>query len=120
MDLFSELGKHIPTAIMLYNFAKPFLVKTGESIAKKIGEDIWNHIKSSFSSKEEKELVEKVEKIVTLSKEEQASLEANFIQILADKIRTDPEFNKNSDLRIQQAQKIINIETIHGGATFNL
>jgi len=35
-------------AIAAYNLAKPFLEKTGEGVARKAGEDIWNLIKKPF------------------------------------------------------------------------
>ncbi len=41
----------ITLASTAYIFAKPFLEKTGEGIARKIGEDIWNLIKKPFIEK---------------------------------------------------------------------
>lgn len=35
-------------ALAAYNLAKPFLEKTGEGVARKVGEDIWNLIKKPF------------------------------------------------------------------------
>jgi len=37
-------------ALTAYNLAKPFLDKTGEGVARKVGEDIWTLIKKPFQS----------------------------------------------------------------------
>jgi len=39
-------------ALTAYALAKPFLEKTGEGVARKIGEDIWGVIKKPFAQKE--------------------------------------------------------------------
>lgn len=41
-------------AVTAYTLLKPFIDKTGDGVAKKIGEDIWAVIKGSFSKSEEK------------------------------------------------------------------
>jgi hypothetical protein len=38
-------------ATAAYTLAKPFLDKTGERVARKVGEDIWNLIKMPFAQK---------------------------------------------------------------------
>lgn len=38
-------------ATAAYTLAKPFLEKTGEGVARKVGEDIWNMIKVPFARK---------------------------------------------------------------------
>lgn len=48
--------------IMVFSFATPFLLKSGEAIAEKLGEDVWSLLKRPFSEDAEKQLIEKVEK----------------------------------------------------------
>ncbi|MDP9077080.1 MAG: hypothetical protein M3O71_06625 [Bacteroidota bacterium] len=38
-------------AVTAFTLAKPFLDKTGEGVARKVGEDIWSLIKSPFVKK---------------------------------------------------------------------
>ena len=46
----------ITLALAAYTMAKPFLAKTGEGIARKVGEDIWNLIKSPFTKSGDKNI----------------------------------------------------------------
>lgn len=114
------MTEYITVATALYNLAKPFLEKAGESVAEKAGEGVWSYIKGSLTSKKEKELVDKIETVEVLPVQEKTSLEADLINALVEKLKANPEFSKNSGVKIQQAEKIINIGTINGGATFNL
>lgn len=74
-----------PITIISTAFAivAPFLTKTGEKIAGKMGEDVWEWIKKPFSEEEKKELLS------DLDKEENVDvLKAALIK----KMEADPEF----------------------------
>lgn len=70
----------------------PYLVKTGEAIAEKIGEDIWSLVKSIFSS-EEQETVQN--QLVNGENNDE------IIQLLIDKL------NERSDLKNQLETAVV-------------
>ncbi len=74
--------------------AKPFLDKIGEGTSRKIGEDIWNLIKSPFLSKEKK--------IEELKEEERKEILITYLQ-------SDPE------LRSELEKEISNIQNNYKG-----
>lgn len=47
----------IAIATTALSFAAPYLAKSGEKVAEKIGEDIWNLVKKPFTSESDKKLI---------------------------------------------------------------
>ncbi len=76
----------VTTAIAMVS---PYLLKTGEAIAEKIGEDIWNIIKKPFA----KEL-----KVDIIKDKEQLN------HLLLQKIDTDPAFREELQNAVAIAQ----------------
>lgn len=82
------------TALML---AKPFFEKTGEGVARKIGEDIWNLIKSPFVKN--KQLSEDSEKPSNLE---------TFKESLIEELKTNEEFKNILQSNVNTFQKQLN------------
>lgn len=82
-------------------FVSPYLVKTGEKIAEEIGESVWNLLKKTFVSKDESDIVIKIE-------ENPESLEslAEFNNLLIEKMGKDNEFKENLFRLIDNAKKL--------------
>jgi len=76
--------------------AIPYLLKTGEAIAEKIGEDIWTLIKKPFGGSE----AAVIQKDVSLSAEKD-----ELIGILADKLNKDGEYKSELERLIDKIQK---------------
>lgn len=109
----------ITTAVAM---ATPYLLKTGESFAEKVGEDIWNVIKSpfvkknidiafDFNSEEEKN------KLIDLIKDEisQDIQYQNLLRIAIE--RGNEQLNSYSQQNVNnnaEVQKQINIQTNSG------
>jgi hypothetical protein len=106
-----------------------FLQKTGEGVAKKIGEDIWGIIKNVFTKKEEIETVRKVEKgqitSTELSEIEKALMEhlkqPEFANTLKENLNITPsnEFRLTNYLNmhkvIQEKLKDYYAESLNAG-----
>ncbi len=89
----------IPTlALTALTLAKPFLEKTQEGMAKKIGEEIWTFIKKPFAQKTEDNVAEELAK----------SNEVEFTRQLEEKLRIDPEMVSKLTEIVNQAQTILN------------
>lgn len=103
-----EIGTIITTTIALVS---PYLVKSGEAMAKKIGEELWNTIKEPFTKKEDKALIKKVEAVP--NKENLQLLEVE----LMDKLQTDNQFFQKLSDKIKSIQKesSINFRQINQG-----
>ena len=80
-------------AIAAYNLAKPFLEKTGEGIARKVGEDIWNLIKKTFHESGQSD-------IETLA----LTNESNFKTQLEQKLATDEALKTTLASMVQKAE----------------
>ncbi len=87
----------------------PFVIKTGEKIAEKIGEEIFNFIKIPFNSEGDKMLIAQVEKEANPN-----VLEASLLQ----KMMEDAEFAYNLKGMVEDAQKKIkeNAQEINNNA----
>lgn len=79
-------------AVTVYGLARPFLEKTGEGVARKIGEDIWNLIKSPFLRKKGDDV--KSENITELE----------FTEILSEELQSHPELIPQLNHLISEAQ----------------
>ncbi|RYD54395.1 MAG: hypothetical protein EOP56_19310 [Sphingobacteriales bacterium] len=80
-------------ALTAYTLAQPFLTKTGEGIARKIGEDIWSIIKKPFVIKG----VSNVEDSAITNKED-------FQAQLQQELTNNPEFAAELQKQVMQAQ----------------
>lgn len=83
----------IALATTALTLATPYLVKTGEKIAEKIGEEIWNFIKTPFGTNENTT-------DMTLSENQES-----FKQELIDKLNTDSKFENELRSLIENAEK---------------
>ena len=86
----------ITTAIAL---ATPYLLKTGESIAEGIGEDIWKLIKKPFTKDKETQF-----SIDINQKEEKDKL----VKLLLGEIGKDDNFKLELETAVEKAQKDLN------------
>ncbi|MFT3794423.1 hypothetical protein [Flavobacterium sp.] len=84
----------ITTALTL---ATPYLIKTGESIAESIGEEIWNLIKKPFAKEEISEL-----DIKNIDEKEKLTL------LLLEEINKDDLFKKNLEIAVKKGQNDLN------------
>lgn len=109
----------ITTALAM---ATPYLLKTGESIAEKVGEDIWNVIKTPFVKKNvdipfDLNSEEAKNKLIDLIKDEisQDIQYQNLLRIAIE--RGNEQLNSYSQQNINnnaEVQKQINIQTNSG------
>lgn len=83
-------------ALAAYTLAKPFLDKTQEGIAKKVGEDIWNLIKKPFTKKGNN----KVEELAQTKPEE-------FTTELQKELQNDPQLVQSLLTLVSEGQKLI-------------
>lgn len=86
----------ITTAIAL---ATPYLLKTGESIAEGIGEDIWKLIKKPFTKDNETQLS------IDISQQRDKDKLAN---LLLDEITKDNIFKRELETAVEKGQKDLN------------
>ncbi len=95
----------ITLASSALGLAMPYLVKTGEAIAEKVGEDIWGLVKSLFSSEEQNTV--------------QSQLLANqnnddIVQLLIDRLNQNPELRTQlEDFVIKGQETLSNNQTIN-------
>ena len=85
----------ISTAISLL---APFLEKSGEKFAEKIGEDVWLWIKNAFSKQEKQHKLPKLNDI---------DLQEKLEKILLERITIDEKFKKEFEQEIEKTQKAI-------------
>lgn len=85
----------ITTALTL---AAPYLIKSGESFAEKIGEDIWETIKSPFKKKD-------VEIPTNIESTSEKELLINLIQ---NEIAENPEYKNNLKNAIEKGEQQLN------------
>jgi len=85
----------ITTAIAL---ATPFLTKTGEKIAEKIGEDIWNLIKKPFTK-------EKKSFSIDINNQEEKD---KLIALLLKEINNDSSFKQELETTVAKSQEELN------------
>ena len=85
----------ITTALTL---ATPFLLKTGESIAEKVGEDIWAVIKSPFTKKN-------IEMPININSEEEKNELFNLIQT---EIAENAHYKEELTLAIENGKQQLN------------
>lgn len=83
----------ISTAIAL---ATPYLLKTGESIAESIGEDIWKLIKKPFTKDKETQLS------IDISRQEEKD---KLINLLLEEIGKDNNFKNELEAGVEKGQK---------------
>ena len=86
----------ITTAIAL---ATPYLLKTGEGIAKSIGEDIWKLIKKPFTKNKEADFS------FDITNEEEKD---KLIDLLSKKIDEDSTFKYELENAVEKGQKDLN------------
>ena len=86
----------ITTAIAL---ATPYLIKTGESIAEGIGEDIWKLIKKPFTKDKEDELS------IDINKQEDKD---KLVTLLLEEIGKDNNFKQELETAVEKGQKDLN------------
>lgn len=86
----------ITTAIAL---ATPYLLKTGESIAEGIGEDIWKLIKKPFTKDKEDQLS------IDINKQEDKD---KLVTLLLEEIGKDNNFKQELESAVEKGQKDLN------------
>lgn len=86
----------ITTAISL---ATPYLLKTGESIAEGIGEDLWKLIKKPFTKNNETEFS------IDINKQEEKD---NLVNLLLEEIGKDNNFQRELEIAVEKGQKELN------------
>ena len=91
----------ISTAIAL---ATPYLIKSGESVAEKIGEEVWELLKKPFTKEKREELF--------VAPPEEKQLELIKKELLV-KITDDPEYRKELLQTISRAQANLNQQNIN-------
>lgn len=77
-------------------FATPYLIKTGEAIAEKVGEDIWNVIKKPFQKDKSTTL-----KFDVNNPEEKEKL----IESLVEAIRNNPDYKAELESAVALGEK---------------
>ncbi|MET3115719.1 hypothetical protein AAKU52_003476 [Pedobacter sp. CG_S7] len=83
-------------ATTAYILSKPFLEKTGEGIARKVGEDIWNLIKMPFIEKGD----ENVERLAISNQE-------TFTKDLEQQLQHDEEFALQLSELVSKSQNVL-------------
>lgn len=86
----------ITTAIAM---ATPYLLKTGESIAEGIGEDIWKLIKKTFTKDKENQLS------IDINKQEDKD---KLVTLLLEEIGKDNNFKQELETAVEKGQKDLN------------
>jgi hypothetical protein len=86
----------ITTAIAL---ATPYLLKTGESIAEGIGEDIWKLIKKPFTKDKKDEIS------IDINKQEDKD---KLVTLLLEEIGKDNNFKQELETAVEKGQKDLN------------
>ena len=86
----------ITTAVTI---ATPYLIKSGEKFAEKVGEDAWKWIKESFADEKQKSAIENIEVEPNAEK---------LKNILLDRANTDNEFKEGLEAIVSKAQKDLN------------
>lgn len=85
----------------------PFLAKSGEAIAKKVGEDLWGTIKSTFTPKEREEITD-----IT----DEQSLTLKIEELLITKMDSDPNFKTILMTELKKAQQNLSQQNINNNA----
>ena len=85
----------VTTAVTL---AIPFLIKTGEKIAERIGEDIWQLLKKPFTKNNDALLID-----INNPKEKD-----KLISLLLEEISNNADFKKEIEVSVDNAQKELN------------
>jgi len=111
----------ITTALTL---AYPYLAKTGEKVAEKIGEDIWNILKKPFNKKEKEELFsenpnnEQLEKIkygLIVEVEKNQAFKNELIETIKE---ADKSLNQQNIYNRGKVKKQVNIQSNSGDIKF--
>lgn len=115
----------VSLAILAYTFAKPFIDKTAEGLATKVGEDIWTLIKSPFEQKGKANIEEYAkDNAKEFKKELEIELATNdhFRTILQEKIeKAQFELSGNFQQNINtqgSIEKQVNIQNNSGNLSF--
>jgi hypothetical protein len=111
-------------ALTAFTLVKPFLEKTGEGIAKKIGEDIWSVIKRTFTNKGEnnpENLALTNQDDFKLSLEAELKSDSKFMTELTEivekaQIQLSGNFQQNNNI-YGKVEKQINIQQNTGNIT---
>lgn len=86
-------------------FASPYLVKTGEKFAEKVGKEVWNALKKPFQNSEK-------EKLFNNSPSDDQINEIK--QVLLQKFESDPRFKNDIENMVAKAEKDLgNQQTIN-------
>jgi hypothetical protein len=86
----------ITTAITL---ATPYILKTGESVAESIGEDIWKLIKKPFTKNKEAEFSIDINQQIEKD---------NLVKLLLEEIGKDNNFKQELETAVEKGQKNLN------------
>lgn len=111
----------ITTAIAL---ASPYLAKTGEKVAERIGEDVWNMLKKPFKKEKIKELfsespneeqLEKIKEELLIKVQNNESFRDELLQTITEAKTNLNQQNINNQDKVK---KQINIQTNTGDIKF--
>ncbi len=111
----------IKTALAL---ASPYLAKTGEKVAEKIGEDVWNMLKKPFKNDKKRELfsespnetqLEKIKEELLLKIQNSESYKNELLQIITG---AQKNLNQQNISNQGKVEKQINIQTNTGDIKF--
>lgn len=111
----------ITTAI---SFASPYLVKTGEKVAEKIGEEVWNMLKKPFTKEKRKDLfpespnneqLEKIKEELLIKVRENESYKKELLKTITEAKTSLNQQNINNQGKVK---KQINIQTNSGDIKF--
>lgn len=95
----------ITLASSALGLAMPYLVKTGEAIAEKVGEDIWSLVKSIFTIEEQANIENELKK---------GENQDAIIQLLVERLNENSELKTNLESAIQKGQTTLsNTQTIN-------
>jgi len=86
----------ITTAIAM---ATPYLLKTGESIAEGIGEDIWKLIKKPFTKEKETQFT------IDINQQEEKE---KLVNLLLNEVGKDNNFKQELEAAVEKGQKELN------------
>lgn len=85
----------ITTALTL---ASPFLLKTGESIAEKVGEDLWEVIKSPFGKKH-------IEIPTNINSEDEKT---KLINLIEEELSNNTQYKEELTAAIENGNQLLN------------
>jgi len=86
----------------------PYLIKSGEKLAEKAGEGVWNFLKKPFTRSEQEELF-----IESPTSEQLATIESRLL----DRIKDNPSYIEELNEMVTKAETSLNQQNINNQGT---